>query len=262
VSALATSLQTVIAGREATFRAVRNLCFDGLGPKNAGSRNEEGLMNRFSVQQVSGLLVAFALASSACNTDPGKGKAHATVTTPSAEALKAAPAPAAGATRYSFSNDGSSLEFVGAKVTGKHDGKFEKFQGTIQVPDNDPTKGTVSVDVETASLVSDAEKLTGHLKSPDFLDVAKFPKATFVSTSVRAGGDGGASHTVTGNLTLHGVTKTISFPATVQVSGDSAEVTAEFAINRKDFGIVYPGKPDDLIRDDVLLKLKFKAKKG
>ena len=60
------------------------------------------------------------------------------------------------------------------------------------------------------------------------------------------------------------VKKTISFPATITVGADAASGTAEFVINRKDFGIVYPGKQDDLIRDDVLLKLSLKAprKKG
>ena len=67
---------------------------------------------------------------------------------------------------------------------------------------------------------------------------------------------------MTGNLELHGVTKSIKFPATVKASGDSVEVDAEFAINRKDFGVVYPGMPDDLIKDDVLLKLHVRAHRG
>ena len=87
----------------------------------------------------------------------------------------------------------------------------------------------------------------------------KFPKATFTSTEIKAGGDKGATHTVTGELDLHGVKKTISFPATLAVTADGATGTAEFSINRKDFGLVYPGKPDDLIRDDVGIKLSLKA---
>jgi polyisoprenoid-binding protein YceI len=63
-------------------------------------------------------------------------------------------------------------------------------------------------------------------------------------------------------LQLHGVTKSISFPATIKVGGDAVEVDAEFAINHKDFGIVYPGMPDDLIKDDVLLKLRIRANKN
>jgi len=100
------------------------------------------------------------------------------------------------------------------------------------------------------------------LKTADFFDVAKFPEATFVSTSIKAGGENGATHTVTGNLTLHGVTKSITFPATISVTGGVATVDANFAINRKDFGINYPGAQDNLIRDDVVMKLTIHANKA
>jgi polyisoprenoid-binding protein YceI len=107
--------------------------------------------------------------------------------------------------------------------------------------------------------VSDQEKLTGHLKSGDFFDVEKFPKATFTSTEIKPGGAGGATHTITGNLELHGVKKSISFPAKVTVDASAVKADAEFVINRKDFGLVYPGKPDDLIKDEVLIKLHVTA---
>jgi polyisoprenoid-binding protein YceI len=203
--------------------------------------------------------LAFALA--ACNNDPAKGKAQATAA--EAVAVASAAAPAAGAAvKYAFTNADSKLDFVGAKVTRKHDGSFQTFSGTVTLVDNDPTKSTVTALVDVGSLKSDDEKLSGHLKSPDLLDVGKFPQATFTSTSIKAGGDKGASHTVTGNLQLHGVTKSITFPATIKASADAVDVDAEFAINRKDFGIVYPGMPDDLIKDDVLLKLQIRSKKA
>jgi polyisoprenoid-binding protein YceI len=56
-------------------------------------------------------------------------------------------------------------------------------------------------------------------------------------------------------LELRGVTKTVSFPANITIDAKTAKGTAEFKINRKDFGIEYPGKPDDLIKDEVLLKI-------
>ena len=146
----------------------------------------------------------------------------------------------------------SSIGFVGAKITGDHKGSFKTFSGRATVQDGKPVSAEFTV--QTASVESDAEKLTGHLKSPDFFDVATFPTAAFKSTEIKEGAEG-ATHTVTGNLTLHGVTKQISFPATIKAEGGSASARAEFKINRKDFGIVYPGKPDDLIKDDVLLKL-------
>jgi len=85
--------------------------------------------------------------------------------------------------------------------------------------------------------------------------VAKFPKATFVSTKIEPSSSGASTHTVTGNFELHGVKKSITFPATIQVTPENVAVDAEFAINRKDFGIVYAGKADDLIRDEVVIKL-------
>ncbi len=204
------------------------------------------------------LFSSFTLAAFVgCDNDPGKDK---TKVAASAAVTTAATAEA-NAVKYTFSNADSKLAFVGAKVTGKHDGGFNTFSGTIDLSASDPTKSALSADIDLASLQVDNEKLAGHLKSPDFFDVAKFTKAKFTSTSVKAGGDKGATHTVTGNLDLHGVTKSISVPATIRVAGDNVEADAEFALNRKDFAIVYPGKPDDLIKDDVLIKLTIRAKK-
>lgn len=214
-----------------------------------------------AMKTLPGLALYIALTGLACDNEPAKGKTHAKVSEPVAAATPE-PNAAAAAVTYAFSEVGSSFEFVGAKVTAKHDGKFGAFRGTVQLVDNDATKSRVSAEVDLGSLTADNPKLTGHLKSPDFFNVEKFPNATFKSTSIRAGGEGGATHTVTGNLDLHGVTKQISFPAKVTTSADAVNVDAEFAINRKDFGIVYPGMANDLIKDEVLLKLKLNAKKG
>lgn len=197
----------------------------------------------------------------ACNNDPAKDKAKATVSEPGV-ATQATAQPGKSVTSYKFSNADSKITYVGAKVTRKHDGGFGTFSGTIQAPDNDATKGSVTVDIDVASVTSDEAKLTGHLKTPDLLDVAKFPKAKFSSTAIKTGGENGATHTVTGNLELHGVTKAITFPATIKLSPEAADVDAEFVINRKDFGIVYPGMPDDLIKDAVSLKLSIRAKRS
>jgi polyisoprenoid-binding protein YceI len=204
------------------------------------------------------VLLGTLAAASGCNDQPGKDKSRATTS----EVTAAATAAPQGATKYVFSNAESKLDWTGAKVSAKHDGSFKTFTGTIQSPDNDATKGIVTVDVDTSSISVEPEKLNGHLKSADFFDVEKFPKATFQSTQIKPGGDKGASHTITGNFTLHGVTKSISFPATIKLLPDHADVDAEFVINRKDFGLVYPGKADDLIKDDVLIKLAIRAKKA
>ena len=69
----------------------------------------------------------------------------------------------------------------------------------------------------------------------------------------------GDGYEVTGNLELHGVTKSITFPATIVVEDGRITAEAEFFIRRTDFGILYPGKPDDLIRDEVVIRLDLIA---
>jgi polyisoprenoid-binding protein YceI len=145
---------------------------------------------------------------------------------------------------------------VGSKVTGKHDGGFKKFSGQIKTEGGKLAATGSKVEIDTTSLWADNDRLTGHLKSPDFFDVAKFPTATFEPTSITSNG---TNSTITGNLTLHGITKQISFPGDLKITQDSVDLNAQFAINRFDFDIKYTGKADDLVRKEVVLKLKVKA---
>jgi polyisoprenoid-binding protein YceI len=144
---------------------------------------------------------------------------------------------------------GSSLEFVGAKITGDHKGGFSALTGSVGVTEAGAI-GSVELMIDLASTFSDAEKLTGHLMSPDFFDVGQFPKAVFTSSAVTA-------DNITGTLDFHGVKKEVSFPASFTNTDGVQGITAEFTINRKDWGLVYPGKPDDLIKDEVLIKAKL-----
>ncbi len=204
----------------------------------------------FTAVVVAGVLVA------ACS-DPAKDKPKAQVGAPVAQA----PAPAVDAmVTYNVLPATSKIEWTGSKVTGKHDGGFTQFKGTVQVPAGKVQGARIAVEIQTDSLVSEPDKLVTHLKSPDFFDVQKFPTATFESTTIDAG-DSPTAFTITGNLTLHGVTKSIQFPAKVTATDAALQATAEFVINRKDFGLVYPGMPDDLIRDDVVIRLNLNAPK-
>src|SRR5437762_9204271 len=126
--------------------------------------------------------------------------------------------------------ENSKVEFVAAKVTRSHDGSFKQFSGTIDLLNSDPAQSVVSISIDTASVVTDEDDLTRHLKTPDFFDVAKYPKATFVSTKIERSKTGDATHIVSGNFDLHGVKALISFPATIQIAPDSVSVNAEFAI--------------------------------
>jgi polyisoprenoid-binding protein YceI len=176
------------------------------------------------------------------------------------EAVPAAPAPVA-SEKYSITPDNSKIEFVGSKVTGSHNGSFEKFSGSIDYLGG-PEKSRVILTIDLNSLTTDTPKLTDHLKTADFFDVAKYLQATFESTEIKAGGEKGATHTVTGNLQMHGVTKSITFPATIAVSPGAITVDSSFAVNRKDFGINYAGASDNLIRDDVVLTLRVRGEKS
>lgn len=204
--------------------------------------------------------LAVVVAGALACEDPAKDKAKATVTDATTPPTPAAVKPDAAATEsLPIDTQASKVEFVGSKVTGKHEGSFPAFTGKVDLAAGKAEASKVTVDVDTTSVKTDNEKLTGHLKSADFFDTEKYPKAHFESTSIRPGGDKGATHTITGTLDLHGTKKTITFPATVQVMPDAVTAKAEFAINRKDFGINYAGKADDLIRDDVVIKLDIRA---
>lgn len=152
----------------------------------------------------------------------------------------------------------SSVGFTGAKVTASHDGRFERFSGTVRLDPSSITESSVSITIQMGSVQIEPARLRGHLMSADFFDVERFPTSTFESTNIAAGGEGG-THTVTGNLTLHGQTRAITFPATIHVTDAEVHARAEFSINRRDFSIVYPGMPDDLIRDGVVIRFDVRA---
>ncbi len=212
----------------------------------------------------------------ACGEDHTQGVAPATVAPASAnpasppepgtsaEAIPPAPASAAALT---IDRATSSVGFTAAKVTASHDGTFTDFSGTIELPASDPTQGRVTVTIQMDSLVIEPARLASHLRTPDLLDVASFPTATFSSTAIAASTEGSvagapATHSVTGTLELHGVTRTISFPAIITVADDAVTASAEFSITRQDFGITYPGMPDDLIRDQVVIRFSVRAPRG
>lgn len=174
-----------------------------------------------------------------------------------ADAVAKSDSGAVGGTKYVFSPE-SRIGFIGSKVTGSHTGGFKTFSGFFTVKDGAPVGNEHKVSIDMASTFSDSEKLTGHLKSADFFDVEKFPQSTFDVTAITK--DSESTYTVSGNFTLHGQTKNISFPATVSQNGEGVKIDAKFDINRKDFGIVYAGKADDLIRDEVVIELNLIAK--
>lgn len=157
--------------------------------------------------------------------------------------------------------EGSSITFVGSKVTGSHDGGFKKFDGHFFVEGESLAASGHEVVIDMTSTWSDAEKLTGHLLAPDFFDVEQYPNSTFTVTGLKAQtGAKGETHVLTGNLNFHGVTKSIDIPVKVTQGEDEIKLNADFFINRFDFNVKYPGKTDDLIREEVVIRFDLVAK--
>ena len=149
-------------------------------------------------------------------------------------------------------------------------GNFEKHVGTVEINDRDITKSTVSVTVDTASLNTNVAKRDAHLRSPDFFDVVKYPTMTFVSKKVvRAGQD---RLKITGDLTLHGVTREV----VLDVEGPSQEskdpwgnirrgASASTTVNRKDFGLLWNKTLETggvVVGDDVTITLEIEMIKA
>lgn len=208
-------------------------------------------MNKISV-----LLSATALFLASCVGNPEGKKAETSeaveITEVSGKAL-------------ALNTSESKLYWEGHKVSGKHNGEISVANGTILL-DSDAklTGGSFTIDmnsIDTKDLEGEyKDKLDGHLKSADFFDVENFPEAKFEITSVKAG-DAETNILISGNLTLRGVTKNITFDANVlEATADNFAATADFNIEREDFGITYAGKADDLISKEINIKIDLIAK--
>lgn len=172
----------------------------------------------------------------------------------------------ADATTYKVDNTHSSVGFKIRHLVSKSAGRFDKFDGSIVVDQADLSKSSVDLTIDATSIDTDNENRDGHLKSPDFFDVEKFPTLTFKSTKVEKSGED--AYAVTGDFTMHGVTKSITIPVTVlgfsQGShGGIAGFESIFKINRKDFGIEWNKGLDSggfLLGDDVDVAITIEAR--
>jgi polyisoprenoid-binding protein YceI len=202
------------------------------------------------------LALSVLMLAPACRESEIDQKPAAEVSDVATSTETVATAPTAGATTQNVIKEKSSIRFVGAKVTRDHKGEFKNFDGSVEYVAGKPTNVNFTIDLN--SIETDEAKLTGHLKTADFFDVAKYPTATFTSTSLTeapAGTAGGATHVLKGNLNMHGVSKEVTVPVTTQTTAEGVRATSDFTINRHDWGISYKGMADDLIKDEVLMKL-------
>lgn len=169
----------------------------------------------------------------------------------------------------------SNVTWAGTKPDATHSGTFKVTNGSVSVDGNQITAGNFSIDITSLNnLDLDGEwkgKLEEHLKSADFFDVDKFPTASFTVTKVEPFDStketsllAGATHLISGNLTLKDSTKNISFPAIVNITESALTAKADFNIDRTHWGMNYkgPNNPADwFIRKEVNLKFDITARK-
>lgn len=185
-------------------------------------------------------------------------------------------------TEYVLDPSASTLNWKGTKPGGEHYGNVAISEGVLISEDDKVVSGTFTIDLSSITNLdlTDTEmngKLVGHLKSPDFFDVAQFPTAKFEITSVveipannSASGDKvQLNHQVTGNLVMKGVSKSISFPANIKVTGSTiSAVTEPFAIDRTQWGVNYGSKSifaelkDKFISDEMIITLNLRFNKN
>ena len=170
------------------------------------------------------------------------------------------------AAEFSIDPAHSSVGFNVRHIVSHVKGQFNEFSGAFTYDPKAPEKSSVEAVIQTKSINTNMDKRDGHLRSPDFFDVAKYPTMTFKSASVKSAGPGKLD--VAGTLTLHGVSK----PVVLSVQGgDMAKdpwggtrtgFSATTTINRKDFGMTWNQTLDNgglLVGDDVKIDIEVEA---
>ncbi|MDO7887080.1 YceI family protein [Hymenobacter cheonanensis] len=192
------------------------------------------------------------------------------------KAPKAATSATAKIVSYKLQPQLSTLGWEGKAVTHGHNGTMQFASGDLQVNGNQVVGGTVVVDMKSmkATDITDASnhaKFVGHMSSDDFFGAEKYPTSTFKITSVKpiAGAAANADNaTITGDMTIKGVTQQISFPAKVGVKNGVAAATGKVTIDRTKFGLKYGSKTffdsigDKAIYDTFDLTFNVVAKQG
>ncbi|MDD5207901.1 MAG: YceI family protein [Elusimicrobiales bacterium] len=161
------------------------------------------------------------------------------------------------------SNIGFSVKHLGIS---KVKGKFGVFSGFIMADEKNLANCSVEVEIKADSISTDNEKRDAHLKTADFFDVEKFPTLTFKSKQVKKTKGG---YTATGTFTMHGVSKEISIPFTMEKAMDPWKkmrigVEGGLSLNRKDYGINWSNLMDNgglVVSNDVKIDLSVEAVK-
>lgn len=175
---------------------------------------------------------------------------------------------------YNIVTDKSEIKWNAKKVTGEHYGKIALQSGQIMVDKNQVTGGTFVINMNSLTVddIKDDKmngRLKDHLKSDDFFSTDKFSTATFTITSVKPiakAETGKPNYTVTGDLTVKGITNPVTFPATISVKNGIATAVADVTIDRTKYDIRYRSSNffenlgDKAIYDDFTISLNVSAK--
>ena len=166
---------------------------------------------------------------------------------------------------YKVDPDHSSVGFSIRHFVSNVQGRFKDFEGTVKYDKQNPEASSVEFTAQTASIDTDNKDRDNHLKSPDFFDAAKYPTMTFTSTSVKR--KDANTLDVTGNLTLHGKTKTVTIPVSVlgtvaTKGGEKAGFETAFTLDRKDYGVEWNRVLDTggtMLGNDVKISISVEA---
>ncbi len=167
---------------------------------------------------------------------------------------------------YTIDNVHSQIGFAVKHLTvSTVKGSFSDYVCIIQFDPANPSAISAEATIQVNSIDTQNEKRDGDLKSPNFFDAEKFPTITFKTTKVTQSAGG---YTMTGDLTMHGVTKSISFPCTIAgpvkgMQGDDViGLSGQMTINRQDFGVSWNKAMDSggyVVSDDVAITIDFEA---
>ncbi|OWY23248.1 YceI family protein [Sphingobacteriales bacterium UPWRP_1] len=173
----------------------------------------------------------------------------------------------------------SLVTWIGTKPTGRHNGSINLSEGSVNVANGQLASGSFVMNMNSVAVLDegmdegDRNDLTSHLKSEDFFDAAKFSDARFDITAVQPatpdaaakteGNAPAATHNITGNLTLKGVTKSVTFPATIALTDAGLTAKANFNIDRTNWGITYKSDKslgNKIIHPEVNIGINLVAK--
>jgi polyisoprenoid-binding protein YceI len=165
---------------------------------------------------------------------------------------------------YKVDADHSGVNFSIRHFVSNVSGRFRDFDGVIKYDPQNPAASSVGFTIRAASIDTTNNDRDEHLRSKDFFEVAKYPTLTFASTRVAP--RGAATLEVTGNLTMHGVTREITFPVQLlgtmrAPQGEKAGFEAAFTLNRKEFGINWNNLLDSgpMLGDEVKIRIEIEA---